>query len=155
MHEGQGWRTLYFLEATKFCNEIYQYVSSIQIELEESVARARHAEEELVQKRKGLLRVINSRKKNGASLSKNEEFADKLCNSAQWASSRTEAKIALEIAEKTITGKVSREDRRKGETIIINTAGGAYISGDVRLGDHSTFVGRDFSSKKGNKREQK
>jgi hypothetical protein len=155
MHEGQGWRTLYFLEATKFCNEIYQHVGSIQIELEENVARARHAEEELAQKRKGLLRVINSRKKNGVSLSKNEEFAEKLCNSALWAGSRTDAKIALEIAEKTITGKVSREDRRKGETLIINTAGGAYISGDVRLGDNSTFVGRDLSPKKGGKHGKK
>ncbi len=151
MHEGQGWRTLYLLEATKFCNEVYQHVGSIQLELEENVARARHAEEELAQKRKGLLRVINSKKGKGRSLSKNEEFAAKLCNSALWAGSRTDAKIALEIAEKTITGKVSREERRKGETIIIDTGGGAYISGDVRLGNNSTFVGRDFSPKKGNK----
>lgn len=155
MHEGQGWSSLYFLEAIKICNDLYQHVGSIKDELQENVARARHAEEELAQKRKGLLRVINSRKKNGVSLSKNEEFAEKLCNSALWAGSRTDAKIALDIAEKTITGKVSREDRRKGETIIVNTAGGAYISGDVRLGDNSTFVGRDFSPKKGNKHGKK
>ena len=89
------------------------------------------------------------------SLSGKEEFAEKLCNSALWATSRTEAKIALEIAEKSITGRISREDRRKGEKIIINTAGGAYISGDVRLGDNSTFVGRDFSPKKGHKHGKK
>jgi hypothetical protein len=155
MHEGQGWSGLYVMEAIKFCNDIYQHVGTIKDEWQENVARARHAEEELAQKRKGLIRVINSRKRNGVSLSKNEEFAEKLCNSALWAASRTDAKIALDIAEKTITGKVSREDRRRGETIIINTSGGAYIEGDVRLGDNSAFVGRDISPKKGNKHGQK
>jgi hypothetical protein len=144
MNENQGWRMLYLTDAVRFCNDIDNAINAIRAELNQNVANAAREEYELAEKRRGMLLVINGRKTKNRIQPRSDEFAEKLCNSAFWASSKVEAKFALDVAQKVLNGKASKNEIHQAQTIInnINTGGGTYVGGNVNTSG-GDFVGRD------------